>query len=51
MRPRASSPIPYCSYDTGLDRGFTHYEDYVLEPLEAPADGHLVNIALKASPV
>ncbi len=20
----------YCSYDTGLDRGFTHYEDYVL---------------------
>jgi arylsulfatase A-like enzyme len=25
----------YCSYDTGLDRGFTHYEDYVfdLEPL------------------
>jgi arylsulfatase A-like enzyme len=23
----------YCSYDTGLDRGFTHYEDYVLEQL------------------
>ena len=23
----------YCSYDTGLDRGFTHYEDYVLEKL------------------
>jgi arylsulfatase A-like enzyme len=22
----------YCSYDTGLDRGFTHYEDYVLDP-------------------
>jgi arylsulfatase A-like enzyme len=21
----------YCSYDTGLDRGFTHYEDYVLQ--------------------
>jgi arylsulfatase A-like enzyme len=21
----------YCSYDTGLDRGFTHYEDYVLD--------------------
>jgi arylsulfatase A-like enzyme len=21
----------YCSYETGLDRGFTHYEDYVLE--------------------
>jgi len=25
----------YCSYDTGLDRGFTHYEDYVLERLMA----------------
>ena len=23
----------YCSYDTGLDRGFTHFEDYVLERL------------------
>ena len=23
----------YCSYETGLDRGFTHYEDYVLEQL------------------
>ena len=23
----------YCSYETGLDRGFTHYEDYVLEGL------------------
>jgi arylsulfatase A-like enzyme len=22
----------YCSYDTGLERGFTHYEDYVLDP-------------------
>jgi arylsulfatase A-like enzyme len=21
----------YCSYDTGLDRGFTHYEDYILD--------------------
>ncbi len=21
----------HCSYDTGLDRGFTHYEDYVLD--------------------
>jgi arylsulfatase A-like enzyme len=21
----------YCSYDTGLDRGFTHYEDYELD--------------------
>jgi arylsulfatase A-like enzyme len=23
----------FCSYDSGLDRGFTHYEDYVLGPL------------------
>jgi arylsulfatase A-like enzyme len=23
----------YCSHETGLDRGFTHYEDYVLEGL------------------
>ena len=23
----------YCSYDTGLSRGFTYYEDYVLEKL------------------
>jgi arylsulfatase A-like enzyme len=22
--------VVYCSYDTGLDRGFSHYEDYVL---------------------
>ena len=22
----------YCSYETGLDRGFAHYEDYVLSP-------------------
>ena len=25
----------FCSYDTGLDRGFTHYEDYELGPLAA----------------
>ena len=31
----------YCSYDTGLDRGFTHYEDYVLDldQLRSLADG------------
>jgi arylsulfatase A-like enzyme len=27
------SNATYCSYDTGLDRGFTHYEDYVLDEL------------------
>jgi arylsulfatase A-like enzyme len=25
------SNATYCSYDTGLDRGFAHYEDYVLD--------------------
>jgi arylsulfatase A-like enzyme len=25
----------YCSYDSGLDRGFTHYEDYVLDTMAA----------------
>jgi arylsulfatase A-like enzyme len=25
----------YCSYDTGLSRGFTHYEDYRLDGLKA----------------
>jgi arylsulfatase A-like enzyme len=25
--------LEYCSHEFGLDRGFAHYEDYVLEPL------------------
>ena len=25
----------YCTYDSGLDRGFTNYEDYVLDRLSA----------------
>ena len=25
------SNATYCSYDTGLDRGFAHYEDYLLD--------------------
>ena len=29
----------YCSYDTGLDRGFTHFEDYVLERPGFAPDG------------
>ena len=29
----------YCSYDSGLDRGFAHYEDYVLDGLERGPDG------------
>ena len=37
----------YCSYETRLDRGFTHYEDYVLEPLSPFRTLHLVDQALK----
>ena len=37
----------YCSYDTGLDRGFTHYEDYVLERLNPFRTARLVDLTLK----
>jgi len=37
----------YCSYDTRLDRGFTHYEDYVLEPLSPMRTLYLGDAALK----
>ncbi len=37
----------YCSYDTGLDRGFTHYEDYVLERLGPLRTSGLVDAAVK----
>ena len=37
----------YCSYDSGLDRGFTHYEDYVLDLSSAVRTVHLVNLTLK----
>jgi arylsulfatase A-like enzyme len=33
----------YCSYETGLDRGFTHYEDYILENLMPLRTGWLVD--------
>lgn len=36
----------YCSYDTGLDRGFTHYEDYVLERLSPFRTARLVDLTL-----
>jgi arylsulfatase A-like enzyme len=39
-----------CSYDTGLDRGFTHYEDYVLEPLSPFRLLHLGGLILNAIP-
>jgi arylsulfatase A-like enzyme len=37
----------YCSYDTGLDRGFTHLEDYVLDPLGSLRTARLVDAAVK----
>ena len=37
----------YCSYDSGLDRGFTHYRDYVLDKLNAARTVRLVNESLK----
>jgi arylsulfatase A-like enzyme len=37
----------YCSYDTGLDRGFTHYEDYVLQHLSPFRTARLVDLTLK----
>ncbi|HZW33104.1 MAG TPA: sulfatase [Isosphaeraceae bacterium] len=38
----------YCSYDTGLDRGFTHYEDYLLEGLSPVRTAYLGDLTLKA---
>jgi arylsulfatase A-like enzyme len=38
----------YCAYDSGLDRGFTHYQDYVLNGLNAARTVSLVNESLKA---
>jgi arylsulfatase A-like enzyme len=40
----------YCSYDSGLDRGFTHYEDYALGKLDALRTLVLLDRALKAVP-
>jgi arylsulfatase A-like enzyme len=37
----------FCSYDTGIDRGFTHYEDYVLGPISALRTAYLVDLNFK----
>ena len=37
----------YCSYDSGLNRGFTHYDDYIFETLETVRSARLVDIVLK----
>lgn len=36
----------YCSYDSGLNRGFTHYEDYVFETFDTVRSAVLLNIVL-----
>jgi arylsulfatase A-like enzyme len=36
----------YVSYDSGIDRGFTHYEDYVLDGLNAARTVKLINEVL-----
>lgn len=38
----------YCSYDSGLNRGFTHYEDYKLGMVDALRTAHLIDQGLKA---
>ena len=40
--------VLYCSSEFGLDRGFTHYEDYVLEPMSPLRMCYLGDLALKA---
>jgi arylsulfatase A-like enzyme len=38
----------YCSYDSGLARGFTHYEDYVLDGLLSPRMASILEPAKRA---
>jgi arylsulfatase A-like enzyme len=37
----------YCSYDTGIDRGFTHFEDYQLHMLAAARTAYAVDLAFR----
>jgi arylsulfatase A-like enzyme len=37
----------YCPYDSGLNRGFTEYEDYVLDTLSAVRTVHVIDLAVK----
>ncbi|HZW29194.1 MAG TPA: sulfatase, partial [Isosphaeraceae bacterium] len=38
----------YCSYDTGLDRGFTHFDDYVFARPATLRTARLVDAAVKS---
>ena len=40
----------YCSYDSGLNRGFGHYDDYVVGKLDALRTSHLIDLSLKTIP-
>jgi arylsulfatase A-like enzyme len=39
----------FCSYDTGIDRGFTHFEDYELAVLDAVKTAFVVELAFKGA--
>ncbi len=39
----------YCSYDSGLDRGFTYYRDHVVDALNAARTVRLIDETLKAA--
>ena len=41
--------VQYCSSEFGLDRGFTHYEDYAFQPLTPLRMCYLGNMGLKAA--
>ncbi len=38
----------YCSYDTGIDRGFTHFEDYELGLITAARTAYAVDVVYQA---
>jgi arylsulfatase A-like enzyme len=40
--------VAYCSYATGLDRGFTHYEDYILKNLAGMRTAGLIERTFRA---
>ena len=39
----------YCSYDSGLGRGFTHYEDYVLDTMAVVRTAQLAGLLVNPS--
>jgi arylsulfatase A-like enzyme len=39
----------YCSYDAGLDRGFSYYEDYIVQPMSPLRMCYLGNVMWKGA--